>query len=278
VATRLQASVLLLAALATVTGCATGPSASKESNSTYDQPYETVDTPFGPLNASDRDLIIKVRQAGLWEIPAGQEAQSRAGSDRVREVGNMIMNEHVELDKATIQIADQLGVNLPNQPNQDQVNWLNEMNAAPTPQQWDFVFANRLRIAHGAIFVGIANVRAGTRNSLVRQFSEVANQAVLRHQTYLESTGVVDHFGIPEAPDPRLPNPVAIAANPNSAYGTAPEGMGPTDIVVVLVVAFGSVVATLGGIWLVRGGNTRKRARSGGRRQPDAGELLADRF
>lgn len=274
-ATRAKASVLLLAALCTVTGCASGPAASKESNSTYDQPYETVDTPFGPLNASDRDLIIKVRQAGLWEIPAGQEAQTRGGSDRVREVGNMIMNEHVQLDQATIQIAEQLDVNLPNLPNQDQQNWLNEMNAAPTPQQWDYAFANRLRAAHGVIFVGIANVRAGTRNTLVRQYAEVANQAVMRHQTYLESTGVVDHFALPEAPDPRLPNPVAIAANPNSAYGTAPEGMAPTDIIVVLAVAVGSVAATLGGIWLLRGGASR---RTRGRRQPTANELLADRF
>ena len=40
-------------------------------------------TESGPLGAADRDLLAKVRQAGLWEMPTGQQMQQRGSSQRV---------------------------------------------------------------------------------------------------------------------------------------------------------------------------------------------------
>ncbi|WP_192785074.1 hypothetical protein [Nonomuraea angiospora] len=66
-------------------------------------------TSSGPLTAADRDLLIKVRQAGLWEMPVGEYAESQ----RAKEVGRQIMNEHAKLDLMTRQTAKKLGVALP---------------------------------------------------------------------------------------------------------------------------------------------------------------------
>src|SRR5690606_8870682 len=88
-----------------------------------------VSTQFGPLSPADRDLIIRVRLAGLWEHPIGQEMADRGVQARVREIGGFISEEHLQLDQMTIEVARQLGVVLPNQPTPEQSAWLTETTA-----------------------------------------------------------------------------------------------------------------------------------------------------
>ena len=99
-------------------------------------------------------------------------------------------------------LAAQLGVVLPSEPNENQKQWLAEETAAAPGEEFDRVFANRLRLAHGSIFATIAQVRAGTRNDQIRAFAETANSFVLKHMRLLESTGRVDHSQLPLPPAP----------------------------------------------------------------------------
>jgi predicted outer membrane protein len=153
-------------------------------------------TQFGPLGPADRDLLIKVRWAGLWEIPAGRWAQDRAGSAKVKDVGIQLMSDHTKLDAEVRAVAARLGVPLPDQPNQDQQRWLEELSNS-TGAEFDQIFADRLRAAHGKVFSTVAAVRAGTRNELVRSFAEKANAAVMKHMGLLEGTGLVDYSALP---------------------------------------------------------------------------------
>ncbi|WP_433437981.1 DUF4142 domain-containing protein [Nonomuraea sp. CA-141351] len=167
-------------------------------------------TSSGPLTAADRDLLIKVRQAGLWEMPAGQYAETRAESQRVKEVGRLIMQDHIKLDLLTRQTAKKLGVALPDEPNADQQSWLAQLAAESGPA-FDKDFANLLRAAHGKVFTVVAGVRSGTRNSEIRKFAQEGINFVMRHMTLLESTGLVDHNQLPEPPTPSPAPPVAMA-------------------------------------------------------------------
>ena len=36
------------------------------------------------MTAADKDFVIKVRLAGLWEIPAGEMAQDKSKDRRIR--------------------------------------------------------------------------------------------------------------------------------------------------------------------------------------------------
>jgi putative membrane protein len=155
----------------------------------------TVQTRWGPLTDRDRELIAGVRRAGLWEAPVGQQAQQRAESTRVKEIGRMISSEHLELDEDVRNVAAQLDVVIPSEPNADQKQWMAELSAR-SGAEYDRQFVFRLRAAHGKVFALIADVRANTENSVVRDFSARANAAVLRHMTYLESTGLVDDRAI----------------------------------------------------------------------------------
>jgi predicted lipoprotein with Yx(FWY)xxD motif/predicted outer membrane protein len=158
-----------------------------------------VQTRFGPLSPADRDLIVKVRLAGLWEQPTGQQAAERGNSAQVRKIGALISGQHAVLDRDVINVAKQVGVQLPSQPNAQQQQWMRDINAASGPA-FDEVFVNRLRLAHGGIFPAIGAVRGSTQNTVVRAFSERAAKFVNNHMTYLESTGLVGADDLPAAP------------------------------------------------------------------------------
>ncbi|GAA4570609.1 DUF4142 domain-containing protein [Planotetraspora kaengkrachanensis] len=153
-------------------------------------------TQWGPLSPADRDLLVRVRWAGLWEIPAGRWAQDRSNNDKVKDVGMHLVTDHTKLDAETRALADKLGVLLPDEPNPDQKGWLDEMSGARGPQ-FDQIFVDRLRNAHGKVFAVVAAVRAGTRNDLIREFATTANTVVMKHMSLLEGTGLVDYSTIP---------------------------------------------------------------------------------
>jgi predicted outer membrane protein len=160
-----------------------------------------VSTQWGPLGPADRDLLVRVRLAGLWEHPTGQELAERGTTRQVREAGSNISKEHLELDELVVDTAKRLGVQLPNQPSSEQRAWMSQISAA-TGASYDWTAVNLLRQAHGSVLPTIINVRVGTRNELVRQFADQAAAFVSRHISYLESTGLVDFNRLDEPPSP----------------------------------------------------------------------------
>ncbi|MFI6477022.1 DUF4142 domain-containing protein [Nonomuraea sp. NPDC050663] len=158
-------------------------------------------TSTGPLGPADIDFLIKVRQAGLWEIPTGQQAQTSAQSEKVKDVGRHLVEDHTKLDIEVRKVAAQLGVDLPSAASPDQQRWMAQLSSK-TGASYDRDFANLLRAAHGKVFTVVAAVRAGTRNDEIRKFAQKAVVVVMRHMTLLESTGLVDHFALPEPPTP----------------------------------------------------------------------------
>jgi predicted outer membrane protein len=160
-------------------------------------------TQWGPLGPADRDLLQKVRLAGLWEGPTGQQAEQQATSPQVREVGRKLAVEHADLDRQVREVSNELGVLLPSSPNANQMQWMADISSR-TGAEYDRVFVQRVREAHGQILPAIAAVRSGTRNDKVRAFAEVADTFVTRHHEYLESTGLVNYAALPTPPSPGL--------------------------------------------------------------------------
>ncbi|KND46266.1 MULTISPECIES: DUF4142 domain-containing protein [Streptomyces] len=206
----------------------------------------TMTTRYGPLSALDRDFITKVRLAGLWELPAGQQAETKGTTAGVRTAGEHLIEGHTFLDARVRDVAARLNLPLPNQPNDQQKAWLTTLNAA-RGETYDREFANILRLAHGRVFSVVAQVRATTRNSLVRALADDANTTVLDHITVLEATGLVDYDAIardtvsastppltsspapPGSPDdPGSPIPVTPSPSP-SVYTLPPAANGPSD-------------------------------------------------
>jgi len=199
---------------------------------------QTVTTRYGPLSALDREFITKVRLAGLWELPAGQQAQQKGTTEAVRIAGQHLIQGHAFLDARVRQVAAELGLSLPNQPSDQQKQWLATLSAAQG-NDYDRDFANLLRAAHGKVFSVVAQVRATTRNSLVRALADDANTTVLDHIKVLEATGYVDFDALardaataappPMTNSPAPPGPVAtpapaapVSPTPSPSYSLPP--------------------------------------------------------
>ena len=158
----------------------------------------------GPVTELDKTFLVKVRQAGLWEIPAGDLAQTHASSEQVKRAGLHLLDGHSHLDQLVREDAKILGVTLPDQASAEQQGWVRQLTEAQG-LEFDKLFANLLRESHGKIFATIAEVRAGTQNDVIRRHATQANQTVLDHMTVLEDTGLVDAKTIAD---------VAAAVNP----------------------------------------------------------------
>jgi len=200
------------------------------------------------LNANDMALLNGVRQAGLWEMPAGQMAAQKGTTARLRKVGQEIADQHAKLDELTVQAANQIGATVPANPTAEQAGWLGEMQNAKGVQ-FDQIFVDRLRAAHGKIFPVIGAVRASTRNPLVRKLADQANMFVMTHMQLLETTGLVQYDELPPAALP--------PAQDTSALGIAKAnaGLAPPVNPVVLWALLGCTIAfgALASIRLVRG-------------------------
>jgi predicted outer membrane protein len=176
------------------------------------------------LGAADIALFNGVRQAGLWEMPAGQLAAEKGNQARVRQIGAEIAKQHVELDRIAVEAANKLGVQMPTEATDVQKGWVNEMKTAEGAR-FDRIFVDRLRAAHGAIFPVIAAVRSGTRNDTVRELASAANDFVLEHMTLLESTGLVRYTALPPVALPPPPDDSVLAsASDNTAPGSSING------------------------------------------------------
>jgi predicted outer membrane protein len=196
-------------------------------------------TRFGPLSPADRDLLVRVRLAGLWEAPAGTMAQQRAANPKIKEVGNHLATEHARLDEQVRSVASQLDVDLPNQPNADQQGWLKEMSSR-TGAPFDQVFTDRLRAAHGKVFAILASVRAGTRNDLVRSFAQVGIDVVMRHMTLLEGTGLVAYQDLPTPPAPTTQQQASFSTGSTS------------ELLVIWIIVAAAVLVGARALWSSR--------------------------
>ncbi|MFC3895177.1 DUF4142 domain-containing protein [Lentzea rhizosphaerae] len=196
---------------------------------------EVVQTQWGPLGPADRDFMNRVKQAGLWEKPAGEKGKAkRADQPKIQEACKHLIEGHTLLDNVVNRAGVLLGHTLPTEASEEQKGWLAEMDAA-NGEDFDVVFANRLRAAHGKVYAYAAQVRAGTKNELVRILSTQAMITVFDHMKVLEDTGRVDFAGL-ESPQPLAP-PTAAAGEPEPTgdNAEAEASTNPTDGVVPTV-------------------------------------------
>lgn len=194
---------------------------------------EVVQTQWGPLGPADRDFMNRVKQAGLWEKPAGEKGRAkRPDQPKILEACKHLIEGHDLLDRVVNRAGVLLGHTLPTEASDEQKGWLAEMDAA-NGDEFDAVFANRLRAAHGKVYGYAAQIRAGTKNELIRILSTQAMITVFDHMKVLEDTGRVDFAGL-ESPQPLAP-PTAASGAPEPTGDNADASANPTDGVIPTV-------------------------------------------
>ncbi|MFG3119524.1 DUF4142 domain-containing protein [Streptomyces sp. NPDC048197] len=144
----------------------------------------------GPVSALDKTFLTKVRQAGLWEMPAGRLAQTHASGEAIKRAGMHLLEGHSKLDELAREDSEALNVPIPDQATPEQQGWVDQLKNA-RGQAFDQLFVDLLRASHGKIFITIGEVRATTKNSLIRRLATQTNNTVQDHMDVLEDTGLV---------------------------------------------------------------------------------------
>ncbi len=144
----------------------------------------------GAVTELDKTFLTKVRQAGLWEMPAGRLAQTHASSEAIKRAGMHLLDGHSTLDQLVREDSAALNVPIPDQATAEQQGWVTQLENA-RGEAFDQLFVDLLRASHGKVFITIGEVRAGTKNSLVRRLATQANNTVQDHMDVLEDTGLV---------------------------------------------------------------------------------------
>ncbi|WP_171060112.1 DUF4142 domain-containing protein [Streptomyces montanus] len=165
-----------------------------------------ANTRYGPLTEADRDFVVKVRAAGLWEYPLGEMVMERGTTPAMKEAGEHLIVGHAGLDEMSRKIAPELGITLPNQASPQQQQFVATIDSK-AGKEFDSTAVNIMRVTHGQIYSTIAKIRASTQNSMVRQLANLANSTVLDHMTILENTGMVntDQVNFQQTAPPKLP-------------------------------------------------------------------------
>lgn len=194
-------------------------------------------TQWGPLTEQDRDFVVKVRAAGLWEYPVGQIGLRKGGSKGVITASRHLVDGHAALDTTCRKIAPMLNITLPDEASPQQQGFVRQLNGE-SGRQFDTDFANILRMTHGSIFNTVAKIRSTTKNSLVRALADQANDTVLDHISVMERTGLVDFDQTlfqqttpPKLPDSDLTPPPPAVGRPQVVLTPPPSATStPVDI------------------------------------------------
>ncbi|MGV4987076.1 DUF4142 domain-containing protein [Streptomyces sp. NPDC001709] len=194
-------------------------------------------TQWGPLTEQDRDFVVKVRAAGLWEYPVGQLGLQKGTAPAVKTASQHLVDGHAALDTTCRKIAPMLNITLPDLPSPQQQGFVSQLKS-DTGKKFDTDFANILRMTHGSIFNTVAKIRSTTKNSLVRALADQANDTVLDHIKVMEATGLVDFDQTlfqqttpPKLPDSDLTPPPPAAGQPEVVLTPPPNATStPVDI------------------------------------------------
>jgi predicted lipoprotein with Yx(FWY)xxD motif/predicted outer membrane protein len=147
-------------------------------------------TKWGPLTAADRDLLVNVQQEWLWEMPAADQARRQAKSAELKQAAEQLFAPRDDLKEEIRSLAAGLHVTVPTQPGADQRKWMGELSAS-AGNDYDKRFVNLLRASQGRLLIAAAQVRASTRNSLVRDFAQRTVGTVMIRMKTLETTDLV---------------------------------------------------------------------------------------
>ncbi|MGY0486798.1 DUF4142 domain-containing protein [Streptomyces sp. WG-D5] len=189
-----------------------------------------ANTRWGPLTEADRDFVVKVRSAGLWEFPLGQEVLKRGTSPEVKEAGRHLIVGHALLDASCRKISQEMNIALPNQATPQQQQFVATVQSK-RGKEFDSTASNIMRVTHGQIFPAVSNIRATTQNTEVRRLANEANDVVRDHMEVLEKTGLVnmdqalaEQTGPPKLPKDQMTPPAPQAGAPQVAL-EAPPGL-----------------------------------------------------
>lgn len=184
-------------------------------------------------STQDRQYLQAIHQVNLFEIVTGELAQQKGQNQGVKDLGEMLVTDHTQLDQTVQDTAKKLDVDLPSEPTADQqavVDQLNNVEGAEFDRQW---VTDELAGHIQAIQATQTEISQGTEQSVV-QLAQDALPVLQAH--YDELVALAEELGVPVpqtsasgTPTPGTGGPTAPAPSVTTTPATpAPSGTTET--------------------------------------------------
>lgn len=167
----------------------------------------------------DEAWMVAAHQSNLAEIGAGMAAEEQATTEAVREMGATLIADHEALDADLVALAEDLGVDLPDQPAPQQeaaLNEVREQQGAAFDTAW---IASQIEGHRMSLAAGQEEIANGSDEEVVA-LAEAAAPVIQRH---------LDHLLVMSGDAPKA----------------VPGGLAPdstADVLGIAAVALGAVV------------------------------------
>ncbi|RBM19874.1 hypothetical protein DEH69_09425 [Streptomyces sp. PT12] len=138
------------------------------------------------LSTTDETFLTSAHQSNLAEIAAGEDAQTSATTECVKEVGETLVIDHRRLDDSLTALAGRLNVALPDAPTPEQQQTLSDLAAVAGTPTYDEEWLRTEEAAHRATLELIDDEINGGENAEVIALAEAARPVVALHLEMVE--------------------------------------------------------------------------------------------
>jgi putative membrane protein len=144
----------------------------------------------------DTTWMVEAHQSNLTEIAAGTDAQQKATTAEVKQLGAMFVQMHTELDQQLTAAAQQLGVQLPDAPSPAQQAQLQAVQQN-SGQAYDNAWIAQQIGSHTTTLAATQRELSNGSDPTVLALAQASTPVVQQHLTELRNTA--DQFGIPSS-------------------------------------------------------------------------------
>ncbi|MFU8849952.1 DUF4142 domain-containing protein [Micromonospora sp. SL1-18] len=169
-------------------------------------------------STQDTQYLQAMHQVNLAEITMGNLAQQKGQNAQVKDLGKQFVTDFTQLDDAVKSTAQQLNVQLPNNPTTDQQNVINQLNGL-SGADFDKAWVTAELNSHvQAIQATQTEISQGSEQSVIT----LAQDALPVLQAHLDAlTSLAETLGVPV--------PQASASGSPSPGGTSTPAPGGTE-------------------------------------------------
>jgi putative membrane protein len=145
---------------------------------------------------SDQDVtwMQAAHQSNLAEIAAGNAAQQSATDNQVKQLGQMFVQMHTQLDQALTQAAQQLGVQLPSSPSASQQQELATVQQK-SGRAFDTAWVSQQIGGHETALAATTRELQNGSEAAVLDLARTATPVVQQHLDQLR--GLAQQYGLP---------------------------------------------------------------------------------
>jgi putative membrane protein len=181
----------------------------------------------------DNAFLVAAHQSNLAEIATGNQAQQKAQSQAVKDLGAQFVADHTRLDQALQQVATTLNVELPDAPNEEQQAAAARLEAT-SGDQYDALWLSIQMDQHmKAMANGEKEIADGSDETVI-QLARDAAPVIASHHDGIEAAG--RELGVPTGVD--------------SGTGGQLADESPARAPALALIAFGMLLVVAGGFVL----------------------------